>query len=47
MDINTVRGLMTLAFLIAFLAIVFYAYRGRNKPRFDAQARAIIDDKEG
>ena len=47
MDINTFKGLMTLVFLFAFLAIVFYAYRGRNKARFDAQAQAIIDDKEG
>ncbi|MGE0310159.1 MAG: cbb3-type cytochrome oxidase subunit 3 [Lautropia sp.] len=47
MDINTVRGLMTLAFLVAFLAIVFYAWRGRNKARFDAHAQAIIDDREG
>jgi cytochrome c oxidase cbb3-type subunit IV len=47
MDINTVRGLMTLAFLVAFLAIVFYAYRGRNKARFDEAARLPLDDKEG
>ncbi len=38
---------MTLAFLVAFLAIVFYAWRGRNKARFDSHARAIIDDREG
>ena len=35
MDINVLRGLLTLAFLIAFLAIVFYAWSSRNRQRFD------------
>jgi cytochrome c oxidase cbb3-type subunit 4 len=44
MDVNTVRGLLTLAFLVAFLAIVFYAWSGRNRRRFDEAARLPLDE---
>jgi cytochrome c oxidase cbb3-type subunit 4 len=44
MDVNTVRGLLTLAFLIAFVAIVFYAWSGRNRQRFDEAARLPLDE---
>jgi cytochrome c oxidase cbb3-type subunit 4 len=46
MDINTVRGLLTLVFLVAFLAIVRYAWSARNRARFEAAARLAIDEKE-
>jgi cytochrome c oxidase cbb3-type subunit IV len=44
MDVNTVRGLLTLAFLIAFIAIVCYAWSGRNRQRFDDAANLPFDD---
>ncbi len=46
MDINTVRGLVTLVFLVAFLAIVRYAWAGRNRTRFDDAARLPLDEPE-
>jgi cytochrome c oxidase cbb3-type subunit 4 len=44
MDVNTVRGLLTLAFLVAFLAIVLYAWSGRNRQRFDEAAQLPFDE---
>ncbi len=44
MDINVLRGLLTLAFLIAFLAIVFYAWSSKNRQRFDEAARLPLDE---
>jgi cytochrome c oxidase cbb3-type subunit IV len=44
MDVNTIRGLLTLAFLIVFVAIVFYAWSGRNRQRFDEAAQLPFDE---
>ncbi len=44
MDIGTVRGLLTLALLIAFLALVFWAYSKRRKADFDELARMPLED---
>ena len=44
MDVNTVRGLLTLVFLIAFVAIVCYAWSGRNRQRFDDAAQVPFED---
>lgn len=44
MDVNTVRGLLTLAFLVAFVAIVLYAWSGRNRQRFDEAAQLPLDE---
>lgn len=38
MAIGTVRGLVTLAMLLAFVAIVFWAYSKRRKAAFDEMA---------
>ena len=38
MDIGTIRGLMTLAMLLAFVAIVFWAYSKRRKAEFKEMA---------
>ena len=46
MDLNVFRGLMTLAFLIAFLAIVRYAWASRNRSRFDEAARLPLDEPD-
>lgn len=46
MDINTLRVAVTVTSLLVFLAIWAWAYSGRNKSRFDALARAVLDDDE-
>jgi len=38
MSIGTVRGLMTLAMMLAFVAIVIWAYSKRRKAEFDEMA---------
>ncbi len=53
MDLNFFRSLMTVVFLVAFLAIVCYAWSSRNRSRFDEAARLPLDlhtdpaDREG
>lgn len=44
MDIGTVRGLITLALLLAFVAIVAWAWSRRRKPDFDAMARLPLEE---
>ena len=44
MDIGTVRGLITAALFIAFLALVFWAYCKRRKADFDELARLPLED---
>jgi cytochrome c oxidase cbb3-type subunit 4 len=44
MDIGTVRGLITAALFIAFLALVFWAYSKRRKVEFDELARMPLED---
>ena len=39
MDITTLRILATLAGLATFLGIAFWAFSGRNRERFDEDAR--------
>jgi cytochrome c oxidase cbb3-type subunit 4 len=38
MDIGTVRGLVTLAIMLAFVAIVIWAYSKRRKAEFEEMA---------
>jgi cytochrome c oxidase cbb3-type subunit IV len=48
MDIGTVRGLITAALFIAFIALVFWAYSSRRKADFDKMSRMPLeDDKPG
>ena len=44
MDIGTVRGLITLAMLIAFAAVVIWAWSKRRKADFDKLARMPLED---
>jgi cytochrome c oxidase cbb3-type subunit IV len=44
MDIGTVRGLITVALLIAFIALVLWAYSKRRKADFDELARMPLED---
>jgi cbb3-type cytochrome oxidase subunit 3 len=46
MDINVLRIAVTLITFVAFLAIVFWAYRPARKPILDRQARSILEDDE-
>jgi cbb3-type cytochrome oxidase subunit 3 len=46
MDVNTLRILVTLAALGAYLAIVLWAYLPTRKERLDAEARRILDEAD-
>ncbi len=39
MDLSTMRSLATVVSLISFLGIWFWAYRRKNKDRFDEAAQ--------
>jgi cytochrome c oxidase cbb3-type subunit 4 len=39
MDIGTVRGLITLLLLLAFIGLVFWAYSKRRKADFEEMAQ--------
>ncbi len=44
MDINTIRGLITLVLLLAFVAMALWLASPRSKHRFDAVARLPLED---
>jgi len=46
MDINTIRSLLTVAALVAFLGIVWWAYLPQRREGLDAEARRILDEGE-
>ena len=46
MDINTVRGLISIALLIAFIGIVFWAYSSKRKTSFEEAANLPFADDE-
>ncbi len=46
MDINTVRGLLTLVLLILFLGIVVWAFSSRRKKDFDEAARLPLEENK-
>jgi cytochrome c oxidase cbb3-type subunit IV len=46
MDYNDFRGISTLMVLIAFLAVVVWAYSRKRSKRFDAAANSIFDEDE-
>lgn len=39
MDVGTVRGLITLLLMLAFIGLVFWAYSRRRKADFDEMAQ--------
>jgi len=47
MDVNTFRGLITLVAMLAFFAIVWWAYRSANRRRFEEDARLPFADEAG
>ena len=46
MDYNDFRGITTLMVLVAFLAVVWWAYSKSRKKRFDDAANSIFDEGE-
>ena len=44
MDIGTVRGLVTLFLMLAFIGLVFWAYSKRRKADFDEMANLPFDE---
>ena len=46
MDLNTIRIIVTLIALGAYVAIVVWAYAPLRKERLDAQARSILDEAD-
>jgi cytochrome c oxidase cbb3-type subunit 4 len=46
MDINLLRGLVTLAVIAAFLGIVWWAYRPAHKARFERDALLPFDETD-
>ncbi len=47
MDINTLRGLITLATMVCFLGVAWWAFSGRNKRRFEQDALLPFADEAG
>jgi cbb3-type cytochrome oxidase subunit 3 len=45
MDLTLLRSLITVGSFLAFLGIVFWAYRGRNREYLETQARIVLDDE--
>ena len=46
MDVNTIRIVVTLIALCAYVAIVVWAYTPLRKERLDAEARRILDEAD-
>jgi cytochrome c oxidase cbb3-type subunit 4 len=44
MDIGTLRGLVTLALMLAFVGLVIWAYSRRRKADFDEMARMPLEE---
>jgi len=43
-DIGTVRGLVTLALMLAFIGLVVWAWSSRRKAHFDEMAQVPLQD---
>jgi cbb3-type cytochrome oxidase subunit 3 len=46
MDINTLRIGITLVTFLAFLGIVWWAYRPSRKQALDQEGRSILEDSD-
>ena len=48
MDLSDLRTIVTALSFVAFLGVVFWAYNGKQKKRFDEAANLpFVDDDEG
>lgn len=46
MDINLLRSAVTLAALVAFLGVVWWAYGPSRKARFERDARMVLEETD-
>lgn len=46
MDINTLRSLVTVASLVCFIGIVWWAWSGRNREAFEQAAQLPFESDE-
>ncbi|MEM7364193.1 MAG: cbb3-type cytochrome c oxidase subunit 3 [Pseudomonadota bacterium] len=47
MDVDNLRGLATIACMIGFFAVIFWAYAPSRKQRFEDDARLLFTEDEG
>ena len=46
MDINFIRGLITVLSFVVFLGIVWWAWSGRQRKRFEEAARLPVEERD-
>jgi len=46
MDINVIRSIVTVAALIAFLGIVWWAYSPARRQRMEEAGRSILEERD-
>jgi cytochrome c oxidase cbb3-type subunit IV len=46
MDINTVRAIVTVSAMAAFVAILWWAYSPSRQQRLEAEAQRILDEAD-
>jgi len=46
MDLNLLRSLVTVAALVAFLGIVWWAYSPARKARLEDAGRSVLEESE-
>ena len=46
MDINFIRGLITVLSFVVFLGIVWWAWSGRQRKRFEEAARLPFEERD-
>jgi cytochrome c oxidase cbb3-type subunit 4 len=47
MDINTIRGALTIILMIAFLGLVVWAWSNKRKETFDKLSRMPLEEDNG
>jgi len=46
MDINLIRSIVTVAALVAFLGIVWWAYSPARRQRMEQAGRSVLEEQE-
>ena len=47
MDINTIRGVLTVILMIAFLGLVVWAWSSKRKETFDKLSQMPLEEDDG
>ena len=47
MDINTIRGVLTIVLMIAFLGLVVWAWSSKRKETFDKLSQMPLEEDDG